>query len=241
MSEPTLPVLYKTPRPVLAGRDADTSLVSSNDFSFAAQTNSVPVIGTEFTLACKHFPILFTEGEAAQPVVLLGLRDGENLFVGADGQWEQDFYVPAYIRRYPFIFLEDKDRGEFVLCLDEASPAIVKDDSNPLFKDGKPTELAQRALDFCQQFQAQHAATVEFAKALAEHDLLVDNRADITLVNGGKLSLNGFKVIDEAKFNALPAEEFLRWRERGWLHLVYCHFISFSNWAGLIDRVAKRA
>lgn len=240
MSNSELPVLYVRPRPVLADRDKNLSLVASNDFSFAAKTNSVPVIATEFTLLSKFFPILFADAAFPQPVALLGLRDEENLFVGEDKQWEQDIYVPSYVRRYPFIFLEDKERGEFVLCVDEASPALVEDDSNPLFKDGKPTELADRALEFCRQFQAHHAATAEFVQALVDNDLLVENRADITLLNGDKLSLNGFKVIDEARFNALPAEEFLRWRERGWLHLVYCHFISISNWAGLIDRVAKR-
>lgn len=240
MSNPKLPVMYQRPRPVLAERDSSTSLASSGDFGFAAKTNSVPVIASEFTLLCKFFPILFADAEFPQPVALLGLRDEENLFVNADNQWETDIYVPAYVRRYPFIFLENKERGEFVLCLDEASPALLKDDSNPLFKDGKPTELADRALEFCRQFQAQHAATAEFVKALVDNDLLVENRADITMVSGAKLSLNGFKVIDEARFNALPEAEFLRWRGRGWLHLAYCHFISISNWAGLIERVAKR-
>lgn len=240
MSNPNLPVMYTRPRPVLAEQDADTSLISNSDFGFAARTNSVPVIATEFTLLCKFFPILFADAAFPQPVALLGVRDEENLFIDANGQWETGIYVPAYVRRYPFIFLEDKERGEFVLCLDDASPTLVKDDSNPLFKDGKTTELADRALEFCRQFQAHHAATTEFVQALVDHDLLVDNRADITLLNGQKLSLNGFKIIDETRFNALPPEEFLRWRERGWLHLVYCHFISTSNWAGLIDRVAQR-
>ncbi len=240
MTNPSLPIMYVRPRPVQSERDAGTSLVGDSNFSFAAKTNSVPVIATEFTLLCKSFPILFADSALSQPLALLGVRTEENLFVNADGQWETDVYVPAYVRRYPFIFMEDKERGEFTLCVDDASANLVKDDSNPLFKDGKPTELTDRALEFCRQFQAQHAATADFVKALVDNDLLVENRADITLLNGTKLSLNGFKVIDEARFNALPAEEFLRWRERGWLHLAYCHFISISNWAGLIERVAKR-
>ena len=38
-----------------------------------------------------------------------------------------------------------------------------------------------RALEFCRDYQNQHAYTMEFARALAEADLLVENRADITL------------------------------------------------------------
>lgn len=240
MSDPKLPVLYVRPRPVLVEQDSDTSLVTNNDFGFAAKTNAVPVVATEFTLLCKFYPILFADGEFAQPMALLGLRDAENVFVNADGQWEREIYIPAYIRRYPFIFMEDKERNEFLLCLDEVSTALVKDDSNPLFKDGKPTEQANRALEFCRQFHIQNAVTGEFVKALMENDLLVENRADVAMTSGQKFILNGFKVIDEARFNALPEAEFLRWRQRGWLHLVYAHFISISNWTGLIDRVAQR-
>jgi SapC len=54
------------------------------------------------------------------------------------------------------------------------------------------------------------------------------------------LTLRGFDVIDEAKFNALPDDIFLDWRRRGWLHLAYCHFMSMANWGGLVDRHAKR-
>src|SRR5690606_41044837 len=117
---------------------------------------------------------------------------------------------------------------------------LVGDGERRLFNDGKPTELLDNALAFCRDYQGHHAFTNEFVEALAKADLLVDNRADVSLATGQKLSLAGFKVIDEAKFNQLPSEEFLRWRERGWLHLVYCHFISMSNWAGLIDLTAEQ-
>ncbi|MBB6251062.1 SapC family protein [Nitrospirillum iridis] len=239
MSTQTLPAFYLRPRPLAAERDGDMSLAPITDYQFASGANSVPVIGAEMTLACKHYPILFLDGAPPQAVALLGLRNGENLFVDADGTWAAGSYIPAYVRRYPFIFLENRERGEFTLCIDEAAPTVNQGGANKLFDGGQPTDVTRNALAFCSDYQGHYKATTEFVEALSKADLLVENRADITLKDGQKLSLAGFKVIDEAKFNQLPAEELLRWRERGWLHLVYCHLISISNWGGLVDRTAQ--
>ncbi|MDE1150430.1 MAG: SapC family protein [Azospirillaceae bacterium] len=240
MSTQALPAFYQRPRPLQAERDGDLSLAAIKDYHFAANANSVPVIAAEMTLACKVYPLLFVDGATPQAVALLGLRNGENLFVDADGTWAAGAYVPAYVRRYPFIFMENRDRAEFTLCIDEAAAAVTRGGENPLFVDGQPTEATRNALAFCSDYQGHYAFTAEFVAAAAKADLLVENRADVTLADGQKLSLAGFKVIDEAKFNALPAEEFQRWRERGFLPLVYAHFVSISNWASLVDRTSQR-
>lgn len=235
-----LPPFYGRPRPLQAERDAGLALAESTDYGFAAHSNSVPLIAAEFAQACKFFPILFAAGELPQPVALLGLRSGKNLFVGSDGQWLAG-YTPAYVRRYPFIFMENADQSEFTLCIDEACPSLVEKGGRPLFANGQPTELVEGALAFCRDYQAHHAFTQEFMAAVVAADLLIDNRADIAMTDGEKLSLAGFQLIDEQRFNQMPAEEFLRWRERGWLHLVYSHFLSMSNWAALIDLTAQKA
>lgn len=240
MTDPTLPLFYKSPRPLLADRDRDRSLRSEANYAFTAGTNSVPLMAAEFAAACKQFPILFTDGAAAQPVALLGLRTGENLFVDENGAWEEGAYIPAYVRRYPFIFLESDDKSQFTLCIDEASDAVVPGGDNPFFADGQPTALTNNALVFVKEFQAQSNFTTEFMDAVVAAGLLVDKRADITLNNGERLSLAGFKVIDEAVFNQLAVEEMMVWRERGWLGLVYAHLISVSSWSGLVDRLAQR-
>ncbi len=234
-----LPLFYQQPRPLIAERDAELSIGAIDDLGFAAGTNSLPVVGAELPVACKHFPILFTTGPEPAMVALLGLRSGENLFVDAAGAWAPGVYMPAYLRRYPFIFMENSERGELTLCLDMAASCVGKA-GNRLFEAGEPTDFTKAALDFCREYQSHFAFTADFITALREADLLVDNRADITMADGQKLSLGGFQVIDEARFNSLSAETFLDWRQRGWLPMVYCHLISTGNWAGLIDRAGAR-
>jgi hypothetical protein len=119
--------------------------------------------------------------------------------------------------------------------------AVVPGNWNPLFDAaGQPTALTRSALAFCRDYQAQLEPTLEFTRALAAAQLLVEHRADVTLKDGQQLSLSGFKVIDETKFSALPNAEFCRWRSRGWLPWVYAHFASVGAWSGLMDRMVAR-
>jgi hypothetical protein len=121
MPDPTLPLLYKRPRPLLSDQDGDLSLRPNTGYGFAAAANAVPLMAAEFLGACRHIPIVFADGAVPQPSALLGLRSGENLMVGPDGSWVDSCYIPAYIRRYPFIFSEDGNRSEFTLCIDAAA------------------------------------------------------------------------------------------------------------------------
>lgn len=236
-----LPLFYRQPRVLQPGVHGRLGLKDGPDHGFAKQANAVPLLAAEMAAACRHLPIVFTDEARPQPVAVLGLREQQNLFVDADGHWLPGAYVPAYVRRYPFIFLEDSARQELTLCIDEAAPQVVADGSGqPLFDaSGQPTAVTRSALAFCRDYQAHHLLTRAFVEALVTADLLVDHRAEVTLAAGGApLALQGFKVVDEARFKALPDDVFLHWRAQGWLALVYSHLLSIGSWAGLVDRLA---
>ena len=153
------------------------------------------------------------------------------------GDWRAGGYIPAYVRRYPFIFVEDEARNELTLCIDEAAKALLPGSDNPLFDaEGQPTAVTRSALAFCRDYQAHHLLTREFCDALADAGLLMEQRANITLHDGQRMSLDGFQVVDEAKFKALSKTRFLQWRTKGWLPLVYAHLLSIGNWAALVDQ-----
>ena len=237
-----LPALYQKPVLLDAQRHASYSLKENAGFAFAAKSNAMVLNGVEFPLAARHYPIVFAGNDTVVvPMVVLGVRRDENLFVQENGEWETGVYIPAYARRYPFVFTESADKSKLGLCIDEASEALVESDVRPLFKDGKRTAVVERALQFCTAYQREFEATKPFAQALVEHGLLTENRADLRLNSGERLAVAGFRVIDEKKFNQLPDDVFLEWRKRGWIALTYCHFVSVGNWQLLIDRVARKA
>src|SRR5262245_49274196 len=93
---------------------------------FVRRSNALPISHTEFQPIARHYPIVFTSGDAGKSyaaVAVLGISAGENLFY-ADGVWASGTYVPAYARRYPFCMarvnlnaVEQKDR---LICVDKA-------------------------------------------------------------------------------------------------------------------------
>src|SRR5690606_24810286 len=71
---------------------------SESKARFSANTHYVPVAGTEFYQAARDYPLLFPKNSGNGPIALLGMREGENLFLEEDGAWQEGVYIPAFIR-----------------------------------------------------------------------------------------------------------------------------------------------
>jgi SapC len=235
-----LPIFYSRPRPLDAVLDRGRSLQPVSDFGFARATNSVLLGAAEFPRAMRSYPIVFTSREPRVAVAVLGVEGDENLFVGADGKWRQGHYIPAYVRRYPFIFLEQPGSNDLTLCVDEASGLLTQSDDHLLFESDEPTQLVRNALNFCREFHEQTLASAAFVAELARQQLLVPNEARIRLNSGKEMTLRNFQIVEESKFNALPDDVFLEWRRRGWLALAYAHLMSMASWANLVDLEAGK-
>lgn len=238
--EPTKPLFYQNPQPLQAAAHATKGLRQPGDYRFAARTHAVVLHAEEFRLAAAHYPIVFADDESAMPLAVLGLRDGQNLFVDEAGQWAPDTYVPAYVRRYPFVSGRGSKPDEVILYVDTASDLFVdlaeEPGAAPFFVDGEPSERTKQVLEFCAAFQQQVPATNAFVAAVKEHDLLTAKEIRLDLPAGGQQLLTGLRLIEETKFKALPDEVFLEWRRRGWVPLVYWHWASMDNVRRLLAR-----
>jgi len=166
-----LPIFYRRPRPVDRERDRGWSLQPTPDVRYARATNSVLLGAAEFARAMHSYPIVFTSTEPRVAVAVLGLDGDQNLFVGEDGKWREGNYIPAYVRRYPFIFLEQPDKSELTLCIDEGSGLLTQTEDHLLFESGEPSQLLRNALEFCREFHQQTVASAAFVAELARHDL----------------------------------------------------------------------
>lgn len=236
---PQMPLLYSNPVAVNIQRHANAKVKRNRTFQYAAKVHAVPVLAEELPQLQNHYPLVFGPGPNPGVMALLGLRQGENLFVDADGNWAVNCQIPAYVGRYPFLLVEMPEDKRLVLIMEE-DPAIIGPDGDmPLFADGKGTKDGEDILNYCVAFNNSAKQTQIFCDELAERDLLVDQRAEVVTPDGKQLSLTGFKIIDEAKFNALPDEVFLEWRKRNWIGLVYAHFVSLGRWQSLVDRLVK--
>ena len=202
---------------------------------FSGKTNSVLLAGVEFPEACKHFPIIFAKsgGDQVLPMAMLGFRDMENLFVDAGGQWKGE-YVPAYIRRYPFVLAKGAADQNFTVCIDESYPGFGADEGQPLFTPkGESTEYLKGVLAFLQDYQAQIERTALFLNSLRELDLLTEVSANVQLPSGERFSMAGLMMVDERKLQALPDDKVMRLFRSGELAWIYSHLLSIGNFARL--------
>lgn len=229
-----LPLFYTAPAPLDAKAHADKALKKNFGFGFTEGVNAVPVNMIEMPQVCHHYPIAFSPDGNATPVAILGLRDSENLFLQEDGSWAEGAYIPAYIRRYPFIFSELREGDQLTLCID-MNDDVVEDGGEQTFFDdkGEPSELSKNALEFCKSYHAAAQQSIAFSKALADSGLLVEREAQINVAGNKRINFSGFHIIDEQKFAALDDSLILEWRAKGWLPFIYAHLFSGAQWQKL--------
>lgn len=225
------PPLYRDPVALHAQDHADWHLTTAT-LEYASDENALPLMLEEFARASRHYPIVFA-GEAGMPVALMGLVR-HNGFIEA-GRWRGGHYIPAYLRRYPFLLMEldaaEDGMPRSLLAIDREAPQVSStpvEGGIPLFVDGEPAPVIAQALRFCADFTAAHAATVAWVQALREKELLVSRQADFQVGDGEARSLAGFSVIDIERFAALDAPTVVDWHRKGWLGAVHHHIASLQ-------------
>ena len=243
-TEIPLPLFYKAPELLSPATHGDWRL-RDGDVSFAAQTAFVPIVVSEIAAASSSYPVVFASGDA-QPIVVTGIEE-TNLFVN-EGRWAGDAYVPAYVRRYPFGFIATVNPDGFALAIDTASTRFAREAAEgdggeagiALFENGEPTGFTRQALTFCDAFQTDAVMTRAFTDALREHDLLIDQRADVVLPDGDRRGVEGFQIVDAERFAKLEDAVVLDWHRKGWLALVHFHIASLQRFQALLLRRAGR-
>lgn len=237
--ENPLPLFYQRPLLLQAKDHADLTLDKGADYHFAEQANAVPLNGAEFAIAQRTYPIVFSDDDSGLPLALLGFEKDRNSFVDDAGQWEQNVYIPAYVRRYPFIFFADDNQENFALCVEEARVS-KNGDGQPFFEDGEPSQMTQNALQFCSEFQALHHDTALMCQALKTEGLLKSQQAEIKLDDNKNLTIGSFSVVDEKRLKELSKETVLQWWEKGWLAFIHAHLMSLTNMSILSNRMIEK-
>ena len=159
------PMLYDRVRMLDRTADRALRLTPVKDFMFAASTNAIPLVAEELFSAQASYPIVFADAEAPKPVAVVGLRNGENLFVRPDGSWEPAAYLPLYVRRHPFLLIDDND-GRLHLGIDDAAPRWSEEEGTNLFDQDEPSALTKSLLDFCTHYRRQHRVAMALGMAL---------------------------------------------------------------------------
>lgn len=212
---------------------------SEKPFGFCAKIRAVPLTVSEVAAAMKYYPIVFTTEKNIIPVAVVGVIDDVNLFVDEEGKWEEDAYVPGYIRRYPFALANESGGDRLALVVDAGHEHVKAGADMPFFQDGQPTEATQSVLEFCKQYEKDKVLTDRLFSALEPYNLVAAQTAQYT-TGGQQQSFAQYFGFDEKRLNELSDAQFLELRKSGALPVIYSQLISMTNWRMLIQRRARR-
>ena len=240
-AKPQLPLLYRRIEPMSLRQHGDLRLREIDNYSLARQVGLIPITLGEFPVIAKQYPIVFLRPAKGQPpmaVAALGTNPRENLFVGPDGRWLAGFYVPAYLRRYPFITGDTPDQARKAVYVDVESDRVSRDEGTPLYENGELSKAGKAAVEFCGQYHGMAEQTMPFAAALGEAGIFkaqdypgvaaTDARAPRIMI-----------AVDERRLKAVPDATFLEWRAKDWLPAIYLHLSSLGHFTSLAN-LAKR-
>ena len=228
---PNLPLFYKNLQPLSSSVHAKLRINPATTAPYFATANAIPLTIDEFVSAQRCFPIVFSAGDVQVPLALLGLNEGVNVFVDDDGLPINPFYIPAYVRRYPYLLAKlDPQSEELSLCFDPDSGLVSNEGTgNALFDGDKPSEALNAILKFCEDFEIAAQRTSAFVKELQEMDLLIDG--EVTIQPDGAeqpFVYRGFQMINEEKLRGLEGDELKRMNQNGMLPLILAHLFSVS-------------
>jgi len=233
-----LPLFYNSLAPLSSQLHPNHGLKPRADLGFTRGTHAIPVTVDEFPLVQRNYPIVFGVGENPAPLALVGLQEGENLYLGADDQWEANTYIPAFVRRYPFMLARlTPDSQELSLCFDDASGIVVENDGEKLFNGTDTTDTTKAILQFCEQFEQAVMRTRGFMEELTKLDLLMDG--EVTIQRDGLAQpavYRGFRMVNEEKLQNLRGDQARKMVQSGMMGLVYAHLFSLSLISPLFER-----
>ncbi len=228
-------MIYENAVPIRSDVHRETYVRSGASYTFARPLNSAPLLAAEFVAAAVEFPIVFIgEGEGVMPAAILGLQEGENLFVDDEGKWTAP-YIPAFFRRYPFVFAQGEDQS-LTLCIDESFDGVNTEGRGERLFDaeGNRTEYLGRMLSFASSYQQQFLRTKAFCDRLVRLDLLEPAQARFVVQGKPARSMTGFQAIRRERLRQIPQDELLEMFATDELELCFQHLASLGNVAKLI-------
>ncbi len=203
----------------------DVHIQAEASAKFGDNQRYVQVVVTEFPLLVTHYPILFskdTETGAFFCGAVMGIDEGENLFLKEDGGYEG--YRPLNLQRAPFF----ASGSDLAIDLDHARVATGK--GQPLFDEkGTATPYLESIKSLFQQLKPGMEMTKIFIETLLKLDLLEPIDVVLGFDDGSKRNLADLYTINQNVLRKLPDAAVVELFRRGYLQLIYLLIASLKQ------------
>lgn len=212
-------------------KHSDLRILEGYSAALGDATLLAPVIASELQSLAVEYPIVFAKNPNTGQFgmfALLGLEEGQNLFLCPDRSWSAH-YVPLHFRRQPFIAAGSAKARDRTVAIDLSNRRVSRTDGYRVFDEaGQLTHRAQLATNALSQILAGEALTKKMVEEIAGHDLLAPGRIDAPGSSEGA-SLDGFYVLDSTKVQSLGQEELAALNASGSLLGIHLIIASMAN------------
>ena len=242
-TQTNLPLFYRQIEVFDSARHGQLRRPASADFYFAAGATVIPLVISELPLAMRHYPLVFlpgAEGDVPALAILVGVGNERNLFVGSDGAWRADTYIPAYVRRYPFHALRVDTQPDPLLAIDATYVAAGEGDTagdtagdTLVDAAGKASPFLEDTLAFSSEFLTLAERTEAMCRALMDAGVLEQGGIALQAADGTAHQINGFLSVSEERLRTLSSEALVALQKADALGLAYAQLLSLANFAHL--------
>jgi len=230
-------LIYETIVPLQKDKHAGLYLEPiNNNYEFTRNTAIMPLLAAEFPFASKDYPIAFVEsGDELTPVAILGV-EGNNSFLQPDGSWKAT-YIPAFARRYPFVYSSSQQGDQYAVCIDETYPGFNRHGAGEIVvnHDGSTTPLLEKTIEFMKEYEKLSSLTRNFCGKIQGLNLLETKSIRFSGPHGENVGLSGILIVNNDRLQELDADHLVDLMRTGTLDLIYEHIHSMRN----LQEIAK--
>jgi len=239
-------MFYGNPQPLSKEKHTGFGVSQvSKPFEFMEKQHFMPLTAAEFAPAAASFPVVFA-GDERNPIGIMGIRTDENLFV-ENGMFNNDYYLPAFARRYPFVLAGDKANDRFVVCVDEDAECVTnKNPATEFFAGDDTTQFTKDAFTFLQNFERDRQATTAMIERFKELDLFEPKDMHFQGQNadgspGERQKIADYFAVSPEKLAGLGEATMAEFVTKGYMAAAYSHILSLNNWQRLVNMTLRKA
>ena len=203
----------------------------------------IPLFVGEYVLAGGDFPVVFVKDEETgkmRSAAMSGLKLEQNLFF-TETEWLGK-YVPISARPSAIVLVPSpEDETRLVICVNEDSPLLNKEDGQALFNDdGEQSDYLKHQIELAREARGQVALTEAFIQKLLDLNLLKSNPITVQPTGEKPYELSGLYIVDEQALNELSDEVFQELRKSGFLPPIYAALSSMFRLESLLMMYHKQ-
>lgn len=232
--------MYKNLTPLNLEKHKTLKLNKPDNLNFAKESTFAPVILNEIPTLAANFPIVFTNDDNPTIGMLMSIGTG-NLAINEEGKWLTK-YLPSFIRKYPFEIISNKDNvNNKIILIDEESPIISKSRGKQLFKkNGESSQTLDDAKKYLHSYSIEYDKMIKVSSEISKSGILDSTEISVGEGENKKILVNGFKIINKEKLNALDDPILASWVRNGIYSVIETHLKSLNNIQSLFNIVNSK-